>query len=76
MEERELILRTAPRQRVVIRATAQGVVLETQSVLHDSCAHGWATVLQHHLDREQIEQIRGFLDSLPTADRDTAETWT
>lgn len=69
MEERELIVRSAPRQRLVLRATARGLTVETQSVMHDSYAHGWATTAQHILDREQIGQIHNFLDTLDS-DRD------
>lgn len=72
----EMVMRTGPRQRIVFRAMPHGAILETQSVMSDRHSHGWATIVQHHLDRDQAGQMRDWLDLVATSDRDdpTAET--
>jgi hypothetical protein len=64
MTETELIVRTAPRQRLVLRALPAGIILESQSVMHDAGAHGWACILQHHIDMDQAAELLNFLETL------------
>lgn len=64
----ELSMKTGPRQRLVMRATLHGAVVATQVVMHDSRSHGWSTMTQHHLDRDEVSTLRDYLNMILAED--------